>query len=120
MGAKRPATAPPLPWFLVGQSMAGGVAVLASHRAWLRKGKAAQARPQPRTSGGGSGGGGGGGGGSPWWHATFAGCVAVAPLVTASKPPAPALALLAAVAKLAPHAGEAHSEKSGPIGGGGG
>lgn len=92
-----------VPWFCMGQSMAGAVALLFSHRAWARRcallakqGAAPndalnkERRTFNDTSNAAS------------FYAHFSGCICSAPLVTMALPPAPVLAVFQLVARLFP------------------
>jgi alpha-beta hydrolase superfamily lysophospholipase len=65
-----------LKWFCVGQSMAGAVAILFSHRSFQRNFS---------------------------HYGAFGGCVAIAPLVTVDKPPYPVMVVLNSIASYFPH-----------------
>lgn len=91
--------------------MAGGVALLFSHEASGRKEmvgmakrlRAAGLRTASEGKGSGSGGSGGKGQTGADYYCDFAGCVALAPLVTLSKLPPPVMAVLTWVAAWFPH-----------------
>ena len=80
-----------LPWWLCGQSMGGGLALLMAHRAWRRRQSMLDLQKAQQTSET----------DGAEFYAQFNGCLAICPLVKGPKPkPAPVMFVMRRVAAM--------------------